>query len=172
MTKSSLQKLEDQVALIEAPSRPKQTISLLGRAIRYLSYRDHSESELIKKIRPFAQSKDELDEVIKKLKDKDFLSNARFAESLVLRKSRSLGSGRLLQEMKQHQLDTQIIQKHIKELKESESVRAMDVWQKKFGFIATEPKDIAKQIRFLVSRGFDQEIVYKIIRGKTLDESN
>jgi regulatory protein len=170
--KSSLQKLNDQVDLIESKSRSKETISLLGRAIRFLSYRDHSEYELIKKIRPYAESDEQLQEVLNKLKDKDFLSNTRFAESLVSKKSKTLGSVRLVQEMKQHQLDSQIIQKHLHDLKQSEMERAFDVWQKKFGTIATEPKDIAKQIRFLVSRGFDHELVYRIVRGKTLDRSN
>jgi regulatory protein len=168
--KSNLQKLEDQLEIIESKVPAKQSISLLGRAIRYLSYREHSETELIKKLRPHAQSEEELSITLQKLKEKQFLSNERFAESLVTKKSRNLGSARLAQEMRQHQLDQPIIEKQLQELKLTEKQRAFEVWEKKFGVIATEQKDLAKQIRFLVSRGFDQELVYKIVRGKYPDE--
>jgi len=74
--------------------------------------------------------------------------------------------------LRQHDLDPEIISKHLVNLNKSESRRAYDVWLKKFGTLAKEPKDLAKQIRFMVSRGFDQELVYRIVRGKTLEDSN
>jgi regulatory protein len=165
--KSNLQKLEEKLDVIEAGAPSKQTISLLGRAIRYLSYRDHSETELIKKLRPHAESEDELSLTLKKLKEKNYLSNERFADGLISRKSKTLGVNRLVQEMRQHQLGSQIIEKHVSELKVSESERAFLIWEKKFGVLASEPKELARQIRFLTSRGFDQEIVYRIVKGKS-----
>jgi regulatory protein len=78
----------------------------------------------------------------------------------------------LAQELRKHDLEPEIISKHLMDLKQTESKRAYEVWLKKFGTLAKEPKDLAKQIRFMVSRGFNQEIVYRIVRGKTLDDSN
>jgi len=146
-------------------------MSLLGRAIRYLSYREHSESEIRRKLQPHAQSEAELDVTIAKLIEKNFLSNARFADGLVTRISKGLGVNRLVQEMRQHQIDKTTITKHIKDLQPSEAKRAYEVWEKKFGELAQDPRDLAKQIRFLASRGFDQDIIYQIVRGKTLDDS-
>jgi regulatory protein len=134
--------------------------------------REHSEAEIRKKLLPYAESEEELNSVIHRLKIKNFLSNERFSESLVHKKSKTLGNHRLAQELRKHDLDPEIISKHLLDLKKSESKRAYDVWLKKFGILTKEPKDLAKQIRFMVSRGFDQELVYRIVRGKTLEDSN
>jgi regulatory protein len=134
--------------------------------------REHSEAEIRKKLSPHAENQDELNNVILQLKNKNFLSNERFSDSLVYKKSQNLGNHRLAQELRKHDLDPEIISKHLLELKKSESQRAYEVWSKRFGVLAKEPKDLAKQIRFLVSRGFDQELVYRIVRGKTLEDSN
>jgi regulatory protein len=172
MTKSNLQKLEEQIEQIESGTRPKSKISLLGRGIRYLSLREHSEAEIRRKLHLYAENEEELNTVINQLKIKNFLSNERFSESLVYKKANTLGNHRLAQELRKHDLEPEIINKHLLDLKKSESKRAYEVWLKKFGSLAKEPKDLAKQIRFMVSRGFDQEIVYRIVRGKTLEDSN
>jgi len=172
MTKSNLQKLEEQIEQIESGTRPKAKISLLGRGIRYLSMREHSEAEIRKKLHPYAENEEELNHVILQLKSKNFLSNERFSDSLIYKKANTLGSHRIAYELRQHDLDPEIISKHLVNLNKSESRRAYDVWLKKFGTLAKEPKDLAKQIRFMVSRGFDQELVYRIVRGKTLEDSN
>jgi regulatory protein len=134
--------------------------------------REHSEGEIRKKLHPYAENEEDLETVINQLKIKNFLSNERFSESLVHRKAQNFGNQLLAQELKKHDLEPEIISKHISDLKKSEPQRAYEVWLKKFGTIATEPKDLAKQIRFLVSRGFNQELVYRIVRGKTLEDSN
>ncbi|WP_281970125.1 MULTISPECIES: recombination regulator RecX [unclassified Polynucleobacter] len=171
MTKSNLQKLEEQIEQIESDTRPKSKISLLGRGIRYLSMREHSEAEIRKKLHPYAENEEELNNVIHRLKIKNFLSNERFSESLIHKKAKTFGNHRLAQELRKHDLEPEIISKHLLDLKKTESKRAYEVWLKKFGTLAKEPKDLAKQIRFMVSRGFDQEIVYRIVRGKTLEDS-
>lgn len=172
MTKSNLQKLEEQIEQIESGTRPKAKISLLGRGIRYLSMREHSEAEIRKKLHPYAENEDDLNHVILQLKNKNFLSNERFSDSLIYKKANTLGNHRIAHELRKHDLDPEIISKHLLNLKKSESKRAYEVWLKKFGTLAKEPKDLAKQIRFMVSRGFDQELVYRIVRGKTLEDSN
>jgi regulatory protein len=134
--------------------------------------REHSEAEIRKKLHPYAENEEELNHVILQLKSKNFLSNERFSDSLIYKKANTLGSHRIAYELRQHDLDPEIISKHLVNLNKSESRRAYDVWLKKFGTLAKEPKDLAKQIRFMVSRGFDQELVYRIVRGKTLEDSN
>jgi regulatory protein len=172
MTKSTLQKFEEQVAAIDQEKRPKSSISLLGRGIRYLSMREHSELEIRKKLLPHAADQEELNQVIEKLKLKNFLSNARFSESLVNKKASGYGSRRLVQELRAHDLDQEVIARHLQDLKKTEPQRAYEVWQKKFGTIAGDSKELAKQIRFMSGRGFDQETIYRIVRGKTLDDLN
>ena len=80
---------------------PKQQApSLMGRALRYLSRRDHSRQELRKKLLPYAESNIELDELMVKLEAQSWLSDERFAESLVRRKSERYGSIKIIDELK------------------------------------------------------------------------
>ncbi len=48
----------------------------------------------------------------------------------------------------------------------SEYARAKELWVRKFDMIATEPKEKARQYRFLVSKGFNADLVARIISGK------
>lgn len=146
---------------------PSSSLSLLGRAIRYLSIREYSEFEIKKKLLTFAPC-EEVNQVIQKLKEKGYLSDIRFAESLRARKSEKFGSRRIAQELKQHQLDPEILNEQLQKLKVSESERCFEIWQKKFGEVSLEPKEIAKQIRFLANKGFSQDLIMRIVKGKTL----
>jgi regulatory protein len=51
----------------------------------------------------------------------------------------------------------------IEQLKGSELERARAVWTHKFGEVAGEPRERARQVRFLMSRGFAAEVVRKIV---------
>jgi regulatory protein len=147
-------------------ARPK--ISLIGRAIKYLSNRDHSHFELRKKLLPHANSEEELDEVIKKLIEKGFLSNQRFTESFIASKSKKFGMRKITQVLQQHQLDSEILKTEVEKLRESEPQRCYEIWERKFGLVTKEPNELAKQIRFLASRGFSHEIIMGIVKGKHL----
>ena len=150
--------------LSDENARPK--LSLIGRAIKYLSNREYSQFELRKKLLPYANSEVELDEVIKKLLDKGYLSNQRFTESFIASKSSKFGIRKITQVLQQHQLAPEILKVELGKLKDSELQRCFDVWEKKFGELTKDPNVLAKQIRFLASRGFSQEIIMGIVKGK------
>jgi regulatory protein len=150
----------------QSEKRPSQQISLLGRAIRYLSMREHSQEELIRKLKPHAQTQEELEVVLQKLLDKGLQSNERFAENLIRRKAEKYGQNRLLQELKQHQIDPQIRNELLEKVQDSEFERAYALWERKFGVISKDPKEMAKQARYLANRGFASDLISKIIRAK------
>ena len=45
--------------------------------------------------------------------------------------------------------------------------RAQALWARKFGEISSDQKERAKQYRFLVSKGFNPELVNRLISGRT-----
>ncbi|MEE8222355.1 MAG: RecX family transcriptional regulator, partial [Nitrosomonadaceae bacterium] len=51
-------------------------------------------------------------------------------------------------------------------LKKTELETARTVWQKKFGAMPTNAKERAKQIRFLMGRGFASEIIGQVLRPR------
>jgi regulatory protein len=153
---------------VQNSEKARPRISLIGRAIKYLSNRDHSQFELRKKLLPHANSEEELDEVIKKLIDKGYLSNQRFTESFIASKSKKFGIRKITQVLQQHQLDSEILKIEVEKLRESEPQRCYEIWERKFGQVTKEPSELAKQIRFLASRGFSHDIIMDIVKGKHL----
>lgn len=156
----------DQLETPDNPKKSPQQLSLLGRAIRYLSNREHSKEELIRKLTPHAQSSQELERVLTQLEEKGLQSNARFAESLVRRKSERYGHRRVAEELKRNGIDSGITSQLVGQMRLTEFDRAKQIWDRKFGALATDPKEIARQARFLAGKGFDADVVMKIVRGK------
>ncbi|WP_017232935.1 recombination regulator RecX [Pandoraea sp. B-6] len=153
-------------AVAAKPSR-KPVLSLKARALSYLARREHSRAELRRKLAPFADADDPeaLDRVLDGLEQERWLSNERFAQSVVHRRASRMGTTRIVNELKQHQVDADTVTALATQLRETELVRARAVWQKKFGEIATTPEARAKQMRFLASRGFSRTVISKIVWG-------
>jgi len=72
----------------------KPVISLKGRALRFLSRRDYSRQELRKKLLSYAESEVQLDELLDDLQKNQWLSDERYAESLVRRRTERFGSSK------------------------------------------------------------------------------
>ena len=147
-------------------------ISLKARALRYLSAREHSRLELARKLTRHLQEGDDLDQLLDWLVAQKFLSDSRFAESLVNRRAARFGSSRILSELQTHGLDAAAVSTLRISLLEDENERAFQVWEKKFGTVATSHQERAKQMRFLQQRGFSHSAIqFAIKRADLIDPS-
>ena len=142
--------------------RPR--ISLKARALRYLSAREHSRFELERKLTRHLQEGDDLNQLLDWLVAQKFLSDSRFAESLVNRRAARYGSSRILSELQSHGLDDEAVSTLRISLLEDENERAFQVWEKKFGTAATSHEERAKQMRFLQQRGFSNSAIHFVIK--------
>ena len=149
--------------------RSAVTLSVKGRALKYLAAREHSRAELTRKLAPHAESAEEVERVLDELETRGFLSAERFAESVVHRKAARYGTARLKAELSQHQLPEDITRAVTQSLRETEQDRAQALWQKRFGEVAQTPAELAKQMRFLAGRGFSGDVIRRVVKG-TLDE--
>jgi regulatory protein len=52
----------------------------------------------------------------------------------------------------------------LRELKGSELAAAREVWKKKFDTAPQDEKEKAKQMRFLQSRGFSMDVIFKVMK--------
>ena len=153
----------------EAKKSQRPARSLKGRALGYLSRREYSRSELARKLKPFVEESDSLDTLLDALEAENWLSNSRFAESLIHRRASRLGTSRIIGELKQHAVAQTLVEEVSAQLRETELARAQAVWRKKFGRLPETPADRAKQARFLASRGFSGATIGKILKG--IDEA-
>jgi regulatory protein len=163
---------------MQTPKNKKQhqKLSLKNRALHYLSLREHSRLELGRKLARYAQEEDDVEALLDFLENAKFLSNERFSESLARRRSENYGNSRILAELQTHGLNPQLLAQSKAALAESEVARACDVWQKKFGSrfgqqgddekVAMTHEERAKQMRFLVQRGFSSDAIRMALRTK------
>ena len=148
--------------------RPK--LSLKGRALRYLSMREHSRLELGRKLSRYAEEGDDVDALLDFLEKNNWLSQERFSESLVHRRSARFGNSRIMAELQSHGVGGEALQEVKAELADTEMKRARDLWRRRFGEVATDPAGRNKQMRFLMQRGFTQRAVFTALKGEEDDD--
>ena len=145
-------------------------ISLTGRALKYLSQREHSRLELERKLAPHVEEGEDLGAVLDALEAKNFINPERVAQSVVYRRGSKLGTARVVQELRSKGLDDDTVRAAAEQLRETEHARAWDIWQRKFGTPPSTPQERMKHMRFLASRGFGGDVVNKVLRGQAPDE--
>ena len=149
--------------------KPISQPSLKSRALRLLSQREHSRTELERKLSQHEQAPGELAKALDELQARDFINDGRAIESVVHRRAGKLGAARVKQELAAKGLSGEAVAAAMEGLRGTELDRAQGVWRKKFGSPAADANERAKQIRFLLTRGFNAEIVRKVVQGADED---
>jgi regulatory protein len=139
--------------------------SLKGRALRFLSQREHSRAELERKLAPYEETPGELAKALDELQARDFINDGRAIESVVHRRAGKLGAARVRQELAAKGLSGEAVALAMEGLRETELSRAQQVWRKKFGLPPADAHERAKQMRFLMTRGFAAEVVRRVVQG-------
>ena len=144
----------------------RQQLSLKARALKYLSTREHSRIELARKLSRYAEEGDDVEALLDFLEKNNWLSQERFAESLVNRRAGRYGNSRVLSELQQHGVKGDAFDELKSGLKETEVKRAREVWRRKFGSVPQDAEERGKQMRFLLQRGFSQSAVRTALQGR------
>jgi regulatory protein len=139
--------------------------SLKGRALRLLSQREHSRAELERKLGPYEEEPGTLARALDELQAKGFIDEQRVLESVLHRRAAKLGAARVRQELQAKGLERQLIEQAVAGLRDSELVRAREVWRKKFAAPPDNPGERARQSRFLTARGFAADVVQRVLGG-------
>jgi regulatory protein len=148
----------------------RQQLSLKGRALRYLSMREHSRLELGRKLARYAEEGDDVEALLDFLEKNNWLSQERFAEALVHRRAGRYGNSRVLAELQQHGVKGEELDELKSGLKDTEVSRAREVWRRKFGTVPQDAAERSKQMRFLLQRGFSQGAVRSALQGRDDDD--
>lgn len=140
-------------------------MSLKGRALKALAGRERSRVELERKLAAFEESPGQLAQVLDELQAKGFLDDQRAADALAYRRGQKLGTVRVVAEMKARGMAGEAIAQTATALQATELDRAREVWRKKFGHAPQDAAARARQMRFLITRGFSAEIVRRVVSG-------
>ncbi|OUD14125.1 regulatory protein RecX [Thioflexithrix psekupsensis] len=139
-------------------------------ALYYLSRREYSAYELRQRLLQKEFAERVINEALLKLEQDNYLNPARFVESLIYNKmQRGYGPLRIQQELRQHQIDSELLLQSERWQNADWFELAREVRQRRFGLTAIHDlKQKAKQARFLYARGFSQDQI-KYALSETID---
>jgi len=147
-------------------------ISVKGRALRWLAQREHSRAELERKLarvvedKPGAPAPVQIAAALDDLVAKGLISEARVAESVLSSQGQRFGSRRLKQTLLAKGLDAALVSSTLQQARTSELERAREVWRRRYGEPAADAAGRAKQMRFLAGRGFDSDVIRRVVEAR------
>ena len=150
--------------------------SVKGRALRLLARREHSRSELERKLAaqvedsPEAGAAEQIAQALDELAARGLQSDERTAQSVLLSQGRRYGALRLKETLRAKGLAPELVASTMAQARASELERAREVWRKRFGEPAADAAGRAKQMRFLAGRGFAPEVIRAVVRGSEDDD--
>ena len=171
----------------------RPSLSLHARALAWLAQREHSRSELRRKLlrlvrqqvqRAQAEGLDsgvdaaaaaagkaqDIEALLDGLEARGHLSEQRFVESRVRLRASGQGTVRIQMELARHGLKLEA--QPLQALRDSELQRAQQLWQRRFGHAPSDPRERARQMRFLAGRGFGGDVVRRVMASADVDEAD
>jgi regulatory protein len=145
---------------------PDSPVELRARALRLLARREHSRTELGRKLAARAESPEALQALLDALEQKNQLSNERFAAERARVLSRKFGAARIRQDLKAKGIDPELVGRVSAE---GELERARAIVERKYREPAATREERAKRMRFLQSRGFSSEIIFELLSARDAD---
>jgi regulatory protein len=145
---------------------PDTPVELRARALRLLARREHSRAELGRKLARHAESPEALEFLLIDLEKRKQLSDERYAEERARSLSRKYGAARIRQDLKAKGVDQETIDRVSSE---DELERARAILARKYREPVATREERAKRMRFLQSRGFASEIIFKLLSARNED---
>ncbi len=147
------------------------SLSVKGRALRYLSQREHSRVELERKLSrvvedlPDASAQHQIAAALDELTAKDLLSESRTAASVLHSQGQRYGSRRLKQTLQMKGIAPDLVSATLQQARGTELERAREVWRRRFDTPAADAAERARQMRFLAGRGFDGDVIRRVVQA-------
>ncbi len=153
-------------------------LSIKGRALRYLAQREHSRAELARKLARFVDDSPEdpasvqIERALDELTARGLLSEQRAAEALVSARSARFGNLKLRHQMHARGIEPEQASSALAAVQDNELERARGVWLRRFGTVAADAAERARQARFLAGRGFSQGIIWRVVHRPADDDGD
>lgn len=137
--------------------------SLRERALRLLARREYTRKELAQRLAPHTEDEAEVAALLEDFQQRGWLSEQRFVEQMVHARSSKYGSRHIANELREKGVSEDAIAAALPQLKENDLETARAVWAKKFGTPPQDARERAKQVRFLASRGFQLDVIFRVL---------
>ncbi|EKE01310.1 MAG: hypothetical protein ACD_21C00162G0003 [uncultured bacterium] len=137
-------------------------------ALNLLAQREHTQLELQRKLIAKGFAVDDVIKAIHELEKQGLQSNERFTESYIaMRTKRGFGPIRIKMELYERGVEQELIERFLLGYKSAWPELAEKARCKKFGKkIPNDLSEQAKQMRYLYHKGFDTDLIRRILRSE------
>jgi regulatory protein len=139
--------------------------SLRSRALSFIARREHSRTELERKLAPHVGEGEDLAAVLDELAAKGWLSDARFAEQVARAKARRYGPVKLAHYLKSRGVEQESISAGVRAAGIDGVASLEHVWRSRFQAPPANEREKARQVRFLLGRGFRADEVLRFLKS-------
>jgi regulatory protein len=147
-------------------SSEKPQPSLKATAIRMLARRDYGRAELRERLAARGAAREEVDGVLDELERLGYLSDARFAHAVVAQKTGRFGRRAIAHALKEKRVAPAAAAEALRALDAvDELAQATALWQRRFGQPPRDDREMARQMRFLLARGYSTSLALKVLRA-------
>jgi regulatory protein len=136
---------------------------LKNRALRLLARREHSRSELARKLAAHAGT-EEIATLLDQLQQSRLLSDARYAEAVVSARGQRFGPARLRHALHTKGVAEEVVEAALGASEAGEVEQARAVWRRKFPLPPADRNEYARQARFLQGRGFSMAAIRRVLK--------
>lgn len=156
----------------ESPPERDSPAALKSRALRLLARREHTRVELQRRLASHAASEADVAHLLDELTERGWLSERRVAEQVIHSRRDRYGSRRIRQELLTKGVAEDVISDSLSQLKETDLNAARKVWRRKFGEAPRNAAERARQVRFMLGRGFALDTVLAVIKSRGMDDEH
>jgi regulatory protein len=152
--------------------RPPRTLK--QRAVAMLARREYSRTELAARLAAGGANRDEIDPVLDELERAGYLSDARFAAAVVRQKAGGYSRRAIAHALREKGVAAPAAQEALAALdSDDEFAQALALWRRRFGKAPADEREKARQVRFLLARGYATSIVFRVLRvaGPPVDDA-
>jgi regulatory protein len=142
-------------------------------AVRMLARREFSRAELSQRLARKGVARDDIERTLDELAASGYLSDARYAQALVAQRTGRYGKRAIAYELREKGIAAPEANAAMAPLAATDEVAdATALWQQRFGTAPVNQKEKARQVRFLLSRGYGVSVALRVIRaaGAAADE--
>ena len=133
--------------------------------IRLLARREYGRAELAAKLLAKGGAADEIDATLDDLERRGYLSDARAAQALVQQKAGRYGRRAIAHALKERRVEPEAAKAALAAVEQGdEAADAQALWERRFGVAPKDDRERARQIRFLLARGYSTGVALAVVR--------
>jgi regulatory protein len=145
-------------------ARRKPVASIRDTAIRMLARREYARAEIEQRLLARGADAAEVTRTLDDLERLGYLSDARFARMLVAQKAGRFGKRAIAHAIRERRVEPSAAREALEALAEHDEVAdARTLWQRRFGVAPSDDRERARQLRFLVARGYSVSVAIAVI---------